>query len=131
MQYVKRFKIVGIVLLALNSGITVAEEHELQAISPVESEQLLQKKSAIILDVREDSEWNEQHIPGAIHIPLGQLSERLTELNQYKDSQIIAQCRSGRRSAQASDVLKSAGFSKVYNLEGGIIAWEKAGLKTE
>ena len=131
MQYFKSFQLAGIVLFALNSGIIVAEEHELQAISPVESEQLLQKKSAIILDVREDSEWNEEHIPGAIHIPLAQLPGRLAELKPYQDSQIIAQCRSGRRSAQASDVLKSAGFSKVYNMEGGIIAWEKAGLKTE
>ena len=81
--------------------------------------------------MREDSEWKEQHIPGAIHIPLGQLPERLTELKQYKDSPVIAQCRSGRRSAQASDVLKSAGFSYVYNMEGGLNAWDKAGLKTE
>lgn len=131
MRSFKSFQIVGIMLGVLNSGILMSAEHELQPISPVESEQLLQKKSAIILDVREDSEWNEQHIPGAIHIPLAQLPGRLAELKSYQDSQIIAQCRSGRRSAQASDVLKSAGFSKVYNMEGGIIAWEKAGLKTE
>jgi 3-mercaptopyruvate sulfurtransferase SseA len=66
--------------------------------------------------------WNEQHIPGAIHIPLGQLKERLSELKQYKDSPLITQCRSGGRSAKALDVLKSAGFSKVYNMDGGIIA---------
>jgi len=49
-------------------------------------------KEAIIVDVREDSEWNEQHITGAIHIPLAQLNERLSELKQYKDNPVITQC---------------------------------------
>jgi len=128
LKYVQLFSFMLIVLV---SGVLKAELQSLEEISPVAAEQLFNKQQAIILDVREDSEWKEQHIPGAIHIPLGQLSERLTELKQYKDSPIIAQCRSGRRSAQASDVLKSAGFSKVYNMEGGLNAWDKAGLKTE
>ena len=88
-------------------------------------------KDAVIVDVRENSEWNAQHIPGAIHIPLAQLNERLSELKQYKDSLVITQCRSGIRSEQALEVLKSAGFSKVYSMNGGIMAWDKAGLVTE
>ena len=88
-------------------------------------------QKAVIIDVREDSEWNAQHIPGAIHIPLAQLNDRLSELKSYKNSLIITQCRSGGRSAKAQDLLQSAGFASVYNLEGGIIAWDKAGLKTE
>jgi rhodanese-related sulfurtransferase len=62
---------------------------------------------------------------------LAQLSERLPELKQYKDSAVITQCKTGGRSARALDVLKSARFSKVYNMDGGIVAWDKAGLKTE
>ena len=131
MSFFKYFQSAIIISIVLLSGLLKAESNAIPAISPVEAEQLFNKKKAVIIDVREDSEWKEQHIPGAIHIPLGQLPERLTELKQYKDSPVIAQCRSGRRSAQASDVLKSAGFSKVYNLEGGLNAWDKAGLKTE
>lgn len=89
------------------------------------------EQKAVIVDVREDSEWNEEHIPGAVHIPLAQLKEHLSELKQYKDSPVITQCRAGGRSAKAVDVLKLAGFSKVYNMEGGIIAWEAAGLKIQ
>ncbi|UOA08788.1 rhodanese-like domain-containing protein [Methylobacter sp. S3L5C] len=55
----------------------------------------------------------------------------MAELKQYKDSPVITQCQTGGRSLQAFDVLTSAGFSKVYNMEGGIIAWDKAGLKTQ
>jgi len=131
MSFFKYFQSAIIISIVLVSGLLKAENNVIPAISPVEAEQLFNKKKAVIIDVREDSEWKEQHIPGAIHIPLGQLPERLTELKQYKDSPVIAQCRSGRRSAQASDVLKSAGFSYVYNMEGGLNAWDKAGLKTE
>ena len=82
-------------------------------------------EKAVIVDVRDDSEWNSLHIPGAIYIPLAQLKERLPELKQYKDSPIITQCRFGGRSAQVYDELKLAVFTKVYNMAGGIIAWDK------
>ena len=106
-------------------------EDKVELISPKEASAMSTGKEAVIVDVRENSEWNEQHIPGAIHIPLAQLNARLSELKQYKDSPVITQCRSGIRSAQALEVLKSAGFTKVYNMDGGIIAWDKAGLVTE
>jgi rhodanese-related sulfurtransferase len=88
------------------------------------------EQKAIIVDVREDSEWNEGHIAGAIHIPLAQVESRLSELVQYKDSTVIVQCHSGKRSAKAAGLLQGAGFSKVYNLAGGIMAWDTSGLKT-
>ena len=98
--------------------------------SPKEVSALTTEKKAVIIDVRENDEWNAGHIAGAIHIPLGQINERLPELARYKDSTIITQCRSGKRSVKALDELKSAGFSKVYSMEGGIQAWSEQGLAT-
>ena len=108
-----------------------ADVDSIESISPKEAFVMTSGQKAVIVDVREDDEWNEQHIPGAIHIPLAQLNEHLLELKQYKDSPLITQCKAGGRSAKAVDVLKLAGFSKIYNMEGGIMAWEKAGLKTQ
>jgi rhodanese-related sulfurtransferase len=122
---------ISFIFLLMGCAIARADTDKVESISPKEAAALHTGQKAVIVDVREDSEWNEQHIPGAIHIPLGQLNERLSELKQYKDSPVITQCKSGGRSAKALDVLKSAGFSKVYNMDGGIIAWDKAGLKTE
>jgi len=119
----------GFILLSM--GCAPAEGESIESISPKDASVMSLEKKAVIVDVREDSEWNEQHIPLAIHIPLAQLNERLSELKQYKDSPVITQCQAGGRSAKAVDVLKLAGFSKVYNMEGGIIAWEKAGLTTQ
>lgn len=74
-----------------------------------------------ILDVRQPAEYESGHIPGAVFIPLGELHERLHELDHHK--QIIAQCRSGGRSRSATEILLSAGFRNVFNMEGGILAW--------
>ncbi|MDD2658090.1 MAG: rhodanese-like domain-containing protein [Methylococcales bacterium] len=128
--FLKNCQLVFAVLL-LGSAVARAGGGDLMSISPQKASAMYSAEKAVIVDVRNDSEWNGRHIPGAVHIPLAQLSERLSELKQYKDSPVITQCRSGGRSAQAYDELKSAGFSKVYNMDGGIIAWDKAGLKTE
>lgn len=103
---------------------------DVNSISPKEAAAMVVEQKAVIIDVRENEEWSKQHISGAIHIPLGQVENRLSELAKYKDSLVITQCRSGRRSAQAAGTLRSAGFSKVYNLAGGILAWEQDGLQT-
>ena len=83
---------------------------------------------ALIIDVREDKEFAAGHIPRAKHIPLGQLSSRLQELEKFKAKPILVTCRSGQRSARACNMLKKAGFETVYNQAGGIIAWERANL---
>ncbi len=119
------------IISLLSCNVVKAGTDTLELISPQEASALTTEKKAIIIDVREDNEWNTVHIPGAIHIPLAQLSTRLSELQPYKNTAIITQCRSGARSAKALDILKSAGFSHVQNMEGGLIAWNKAGLKTQ
>lgn len=100
-------------------------------ISPKNAATLLADKKAILVDVREADEWQQQHIPGAINIPLNELPDRIGELAAYKETPVITQCQRGGRSQKAMTVLKSLKFSKVYNMEGGIEAWNKAGLKTE
>lgn len=117
--------------VAILLGCANADVDSIDSISPKEASVMTSEQKAVIIDVREDSEWNEQHIPGAIHIPLAQLNDRLLELEQYKQSPVVTQCKAGGRSAKAFDVLKLAGFSKVYNMDGGIMAWEKAGLQTQ
>jgi rhodanese-related sulfurtransferase len=82
-----------------------------------------------ILDVREHSEWNEGHIPGSIHIPLGELAARASELD--RDRPLVAVCRSGNRSQHAAVALQRAGFGDVANLGGGVTAWARARMPVE
>jgi sulfur-carrier protein adenylyltransferase/sulfurtransferase len=74
-----------------------------------------------LIDVREPFEYEIARIDGAKLIPLGEIAERLDELE--REQPIIAHCHSGTRSAQAVQLLQQRGFAKVYNLEGGIDAW--------
>jgi rhodanese-related sulfurtransferase len=79
-----------------------------------------------IVDVREEYEFDEFNI-GAQLIPLGELSDRLDEIEDLKEVELIVHCRSGARSGRAKEYLESEGFSKVRNLIGGMLAWQAAG----
>ncbi|MGZ5008538.1 MAG: rhodanese-like domain-containing protein [Methylobacter sp.] len=116
------------VFLLIASPFAIAEN---DVISPNEAATMRVKNHAVIVDVRENDDWNEHQIHGAIHIPLSELNQRLAELEPYKNRPIITQCVAGMRSAQAQLKLKAAGFSKVYLLNGGIQAWHQQGLVTE
>ena len=83
---------------------------------------------AFILDVREPSEWTESHVAGATLIPLGELASRVNEVP--RDKEVVVMCRTGHRSAQGRDILKSAGFTKVTSMAGGLNQWKAAGLET-
>ncbi|HEX5364778.1 MAG TPA: rhodanese-like domain-containing protein [Gallionella sp.] len=90
--------------------------------------QLVNHKSALVLDVREEGEYKSGHILNAKLIPLGKLAERLGELEKYKEQPIVVVCRSGNRSASACARLAKNGFASPYNLAGGMMAWQKASL---
>jgi rhodanese-related sulfurtransferase len=79
---------------------------------------------AWLLDVREDDEWAAGHVPGATHIPLGQLGARTDELP--RENQIYVICRSGMRSARAAQALTGAGW-QALNVAGGMQDWAAAG----
>lgn len=76
----------------------------------------------VFLDVREEWEYEEDNL-GAKNIPLGDLPDRLEELEDYKDSEIIVHCRSGARSGNAKKFLETKGFNRVRNVLGGIMAY--------
>jgi len=79
-----------------------------------------------IMDVREEHEFDEFNI-GAQLIPLGELADRLDEIEDLKETELIVHCRSGARSGRAKEYLESEGFNKVRNLIGGMLAWQAAG----
>ena len=81
-----------------------------------------------VLDVREDFEYADGHVPGANLIPLGQLSSRLSEIPT--DKTVVAVCRSGNRSGQATQLLRQAGFD-AHNMTGGMNSWTASGFAVE
>lgn len=90
--------------------------------------QLINHKNALVLDVREDSEYQLGHILNSTHIPVGKLSERIGELEKYREQPIVVVCRTSNRSGAACGELGKRGFTQAYLLAGGITAWQKANL---
>ena len=93
--------------------------------------QLINHKEAHVLDVREPDEFKIGHVLNSKLIPLGKLRERVGELERFREKPIVVVCRSGNRSATACAMLGREGFAQVYNLAGGMNAWQKTGLPLE
>jgi len=77
-----------------------------------------------LLDVRNPDEYELDNI-GAKLIPLGDLPDRLDEIEDWKDEEVLVHCRSGKRSAMARQILEQNGFSNVRNVAGGMLAWNE------
>jgi rhodanese-related sulfurtransferase len=84
--------------------------------------------NVILLDVRSDAERQQSSIKGSIHIPLNKIDSAVSELEKYRDKEIICYCASGSRSVAAAIKLKEKGFN-ASNLRGGIGAWNASGVK--
>lgn len=91
-------------------------------------ELILEKPALVILDVRTDSEFREGHIEGAVNIPVGELGGRLGELD--RGDEILVYCRTGNRSSTAVGILEENGFTRIYHMDRGIVAWTAAGYPT-
>ena len=80
----------------------------------------------LVIDVREQSEWDEGHIPGAVHVPRGNLESRIMGVAR-PDQEIILSCASGNRSLLAGITLREMGFENVSSLAGGFQRWKQSG----
>jgi rhodanese-related sulfurtransferase len=87
-----------------------------------EAKQLIDSKEVVVLDVRTPEEYQDGHIPNAILIPLQELENKLNDLD--KEEPYLVVCRSGNRSAQASEILTSNSFANIYNMAGGMSDWD-------
>ena len=97
-------------------------------VSPAEAVLLINRENAIVLDVREEGEFAAGHIPEAKNIPLAQLAERANELRKFQQKPVVVTGQGDMRAANACGQLKQAGFTNLYNLRGGIHAWNEAKL---
>ena len=79
-----------------------------------------------IIDVRSHREWQAGHLPGAVHIPLGELLDRIAEVPRH--APVATVCEGGYRSSLAASLLDRAGFDSILNVVGGMQAWRAVGV---
>ncbi|KAF0191891.1 MAG: rhodanese [Gammaproteobacteria bacterium] len=95
-------------------------------IKPAEVIRLINHQDAVVLDVRDDREFENGHIVNAVHVPFALLDGRLDHLDKYKGRPFVVVCKTGQQSARAGVMLKNRGFEPVFKLGGGMLAWKNA-----
>jgi rhodanese-related sulfurtransferase len=103
----------------------------LREIGAMEAVQMINRKDAVVLDVREQGEFDSGHIAGSRHIPVGALEKSADNLKKSASKPVVVVCASGARSRGACATLKKLGFEDVYLLAGGLGAWRQASLPVE
>lgn len=98
------------------------------ALSPYDATQKMNTGESVFLDVRDESEFKGGHLLSARSMPVNKLAERMHEIEKFKEKDIVIYCDNGMRSSRAVGKLKKSGFSKIFTLAGGLVAWEKANL---
>lgn len=132
MNIMKKFFIVVFMTLTLVSALSGCvtkppEKAQYIDISAQQAKEMIDKGEVFILDVRTQEEYNAGHIRNSTLIPVQDLSKRLNEVP--RDRKILVYCRTGGRSAAASEILVNNGFTRIYNMKGGIMEWTKAGYE--
>lgn len=102
-----------------------------KAIGTLEATRLMNSGDAAIIDVREANEFAAGRIPKSKNFPLSDLGKRIGELERFKGKPLVVTCATGTRSGTAIRQLKSAGFTEIYALKGGMGAWREASLPVE
>ncbi|MEX2426215.1 MAG: rhodanese-like domain-containing protein [Thermomicrobiaceae bacterium] len=95
-------------------------------VTPAEAYERSQGSKGVIVDVRESDELEQVLLDGAVHVPLGELQNRLDEIP--KDREVFMLCHVGQRSAMATQFLRQLGHERVWNIKGGVMGWVRSGL---
>jgi rhodanese-related sulfurtransferase len=122
------FVALAIILGVMMAGPLLARIQGLNPIGPNQALSLMNHQDAVVLDVREDKEYEQGHILGSKHLPLSQLEDALKTLKADKDKPVIVVCNSGARSKSVCSALSKQEYQSVHNLTGGIMAWKSANL---
>jgi len=96
------------------------------ALSPYDATQKMNAGESVFLDVRDESEFKGGHLLNARSLPVNKLAERMHEIDKFKEKDIVIYCDNGMRSSRAVGKLKKSGFTSLFTLAGGLVAWEKA-----
>jgi len=122
-----------VLLRQMHSGfekLVVDAKKNITEISPEDAAAKLQNHEAVIVDVREKDEWDEEHIPHAIHLSRGTIELDIEEKVPDSNAVIICHCGGGGRSALAAESLQKMGYKNVRSMAGGLKAWKATGLPT-
>jgi rhodanese-related sulfurtransferase len=115
-------------ILAMLAGVELRHRFgKVRDIVPAEATRLINHENAVLVDMRNDKDYRDGHIVNAVHVP-AEKNDAADKLEKYRGRPLIVCCRSGNQSLRLCTELSRKGFASVYNLKGGLHAWQQAGL---
>ena len=118
----------GMWLLLIGAVIFQLQSNAAKSVGPQQAVMLINRSDAVVVDVRDKKDFDSGHIVDARNIPLTKLDQRIAELEKFKDKPIVVVCKMGQQSSEACNKLKTAGYSQVTKLGGGITEWKAQSL---
>lgn len=94
------------------------------ALSPAQSISMINEEGGVFIDIRDAKEYGKGHIADAIHLPYASLTNRIGELEKYRDKPVIVVCRIGQTASAATKTLRAQGFEKAHRMTGGMMEWQ-------
>jgi rhodanese-related sulfurtransferase len=116
------------VLLALAIDPLLRRLRGIRKVSAVEATRLINRENALVIDIREENEFNKEHILDSINVPLSKLSKRLESLDNFKDRPLVVIWGTGQGVLHATGQLSRGGHKLIYMLQGGIESWRQANM---
>lgn len=99
-----------------------------RGLSAADATQLINRRNAIVIDLRSADQFTQGHLPQARHLQFDELKSKVTQVAKSKNTPVLLVCQNGAHSARARNMLKEAGYAQVFTLQGGINAWQQAGM---
>lgn len=97
-------------------------------VSAAEATQMINRRNAVVVDLRSAEEFAKGHLPSARHVAFGELEAKVGQLAKNKSNPVVLVCQTGQHSHKAQRIVKDAGYAEVHVLDGGVDAWQKAGM---
>lgn len=119
------FVALAVILGLLTHNLLVGDRG---SVDPLKATELINHKDAVVIDVRPAADFAKGHIINALNVPSNGFNNQMVALAKHKGKPIVVNCRSGGQSMSACRQLRKEGFEEVYNLKGGILAWQEANL---
>jgi adenylyltransferase/sulfurtransferase len=116
-------------MTAFDEMLAAAKQQIPEVAVPEAAEKIGRPNKPRVIDVREKSEWDEGHLPGAVHIPRGYLEQRIENTIPDKSTPVLLYCAGGTRSVLAAQTLRQMGYTDVHSLRGGFTAWKDSGQR--
>jgi rhodanese-related sulfurtransferase len=122
---------IALIAIALVSGVLLAWPtitRRGHGLSAADATQLINRRNAVVLDVRTAEQYGQGHLPQARNYPFEELTAKASQISKNKSTPLLLVCQNGQRARKAEQVLTEAGYAEVYSLQGGLEAWQTAGM---